>query len=161
MGATPTLRFSVRQRGLTELRPGNYVYFDRTQVALGAASLGDCALMVLATVVSKPAPDRIILDCGSKTLTNDQARGIAKAAGFGAILNEDGTAEDASLTIERLSEEHATVRVNGGTRLEPGDRVRVVPNHSCVVSNLVDVVRLVEGDRVVDTLPVAARGKIT
>src|SRR5207248_11729771 len=68
VGATPTLRFSMQQRGLTEVRPGNYVYFDRTQVALGAASLEDCALTVLATVVSKPAADRIILDCGSKTL---------------------------------------------------------------------------------------------
>jgi D-serine deaminase-like pyridoxal phosphate-dependent protein len=160
VGATPTLRFSARQRGLTELRPGNYAYFDRTQVALGAASVADCALTVAATVVSKPAADRIILDSGSKTLTNDQARGIAKVSGFGAILTADGTAEEGGLIIERLSEEHATVRVAGGTRLEPGDRVRVVPNHSCVVSNLVDVVRLVEGDDVVDTLPVAARGKI-
>jgi D-serine deaminase-like pyridoxal phosphate-dependent protein len=163
VGATPTLRFSVRQRGLTELRPGNYVYFDRTQVALGAATLDDCALTVMATVVSKPAPDRIILDCGSKTLTNDQARGIGKAPGMGAVLTGNGDAPreiDDSLTIERLSEEHATVRVTGGTALEPGDRVRVVPNHSCVVSNLVDAVRLVEADRVVHTLTVAARGKI-
>src|SRR3989449_2243263 len=91
VGATPTLRFSSRQRGLTELRPGNYVYFDRTQVALGAASLDDCALTVLATVVSKPAPDRIILDCGSKTLTNDQARGITNATGYGAVLAGDGS----------------------------------------------------------------------
>jgi D-serine deaminase-like pyridoxal phosphate-dependent protein len=160
VGATPTLRFSARQRGLTELRPGNYAYFDRTQVALSAASLADCALTVAATVVSKPAADRIILDCGSKTLTNDQARGIAKVTGLGAVLTDDGAAEDGGLTIERLSEEHATVRVSGRTRLEPGDRVRVVPNHSCVVSNLVDVVRLVDGDEVVETLPVAARGKI-
>jgi D-serine deaminase-like pyridoxal phosphate-dependent protein len=163
VGATPTLRFSVRQRGLTELRPGNYVYFDRTQVALGAASLDDCALTVMATVVSKPAADRIILDCGSKTLTNDQARGIGEATGMGAVLIGDGEAPrhvDESLTIERLSEEHATVRVTGRTALEPGDRVRVVPNHSCVVSNLVDSVRLVEADRVVETLPVAARGRI-
>jgi len=162
VGATPTLRFSVRQRGLTELRPGNYVYFDRTQVALGAATLDDCALTVLATVVSAPASDRVILDCGSKTLTNDQARGIAPAPGFGAVLESDASPRriDASLTIERLSEEHATVRVTGGTRLKPGDRVRVVPNHSCVVSNLVDVVRLVDGDDVVETIPVAARGRI-
>jgi D-serine deaminase-like pyridoxal phosphate-dependent protein len=162
VGATPTLRFSVRQRGLTELRPGNYVYFDRTQVALGAATLDDCALTVLATVVSAPASDRIILDCGSKTLTNDQARGIAPSPGFGAVLESDASPRriDASLTIERLSEEHATVRVTGGTRLKPGDRVRVVPNHSCVVSNLVDVVRLVDGDDVVETIPVAARGRI-
>jgi D-serine deaminase-like pyridoxal phosphate-dependent protein len=140
------------------------VYFDRTQVALGAATLDDCALTVLATVVSKHA-GRIILDCGSKTLTNDQARGIAPVPGYGAVLAVDlGDGEsprtiDEALSIERLSEEHATVRVTGGTALEPGDRVRVVPNHSCVVSNLVDVVRLVEGDREIDTLPVAARGK--
>jgi len=162
VGATPTLRFSARQRGLTELRPGNYVYFDRTQVALGAASLDDCALTVAATVVSKH-PGRIILDCGSKTLTNDQARGISPAPGFGAVLAGDGESPrriDESLSIERLSEEHATVRVTGQTSLEPGDRVRVVPNHSCVVSNLVDAVRLVEGDRVIDTIPVAARGRI-
>jgi D-serine deaminase-like pyridoxal phosphate-dependent protein len=161
VGATPTLRFSARQRGLTELRPGNYVYFDRTQVALEAASLDDCALTVLATVVSKH-PGRIILDCGSKTLTNDQARGISKVPGYGAVLvsPESPRAVDDSLSIERLSEEHATVRVTGSTALEPGDRVYVVPNHACVVSNLVDAVRLVEGDRVIDTLPVAARGRI-
>jgi D-serine deaminase-like pyridoxal phosphate-dependent protein len=165
VGATPTLRFSAGQDGVTELRPGNYVYFDRTQVALGAASLDDCALTVLATVVSKH-PGRIILDCGSKTLTNDQARGISAAAGYGAILAGDSDALDyareidEALTIERLSEEHATVRVTGTTRLEPGDRVRVVPNHSCVVSNMVDVVRLVDGDQVIDSLPVAARGRI-
>ena len=162
VGATPTLRFSASRAGqgrLTELRPGNYVYFDRTQVALGAARLDECALTVLATVVSKH-PGRIILDCGSKTLTNDQARGIAAAPGQGAVLVEDGSAEDEALMIERLSEEHATVRVHGGTRLEPGARVRVVPNHSCVVSNMVDVVRLVEGEEIVESLPVAARGKI-
>jgi D-serine deaminase-like pyridoxal phosphate-dependent protein len=163
VGATPTLRFSAGQPGITELRPGNYVYFDRTQVALGAATLDDCALTVLATVVSKPAVDRIILDCGSKTLTNDQARGITTAAGYGAVLVGDGGSPrhvDETLTIERLSEEHATVSVTGSTPLQPGDRVRVLPNHSCVVSNMVDVVRLVDGDRVIDTLPVAARGRI-
>lgn len=161
VGATPTLRFSAREPGVTELRPGNYVYFDRTQVALGAATLDDCALTVMATVVT--AHDgRVILDCGSKTLTNDQARGIDKAPGFGAVLHGDGESRvvDESLLIERLSEEHATVKVLGATRLKPGDRVRVVPNHSCVVSNLVDVVRLVEGEHVVDSLPVAARGRI-
>jgi D-serine deaminase-like pyridoxal phosphate-dependent protein len=162
VGATPTLRFSAGQQGVTELRPGNYVYFDRTQVALGAATLDDCALTVLATVVTTHE-GRIILDCGSKTLTNDGARGIAKVSGFGAVLSGVGAStphEDTSLTIERLSEEHATVKVTGPTTLKPGDRVRVVPNHSCVVSNLVDVVQLVEGERVIDTIPVAARGRI-
>jgi D-serine deaminase-like pyridoxal phosphate-dependent protein len=163
VGATPTLRFSAGQPGLTELRPGNYVYFDRTQVSLGAAALDDCALTVLATVVTKH-DGRLILDCGSKTLTNDQARGITPAGGYGAVLIEDRESPrriDETLVIERLSEEHATVKVVGRTPLGPGDRVRVLPNHSCVVSNLVDVVRLVDGDRVIDTIPVAARGRIS
>jgi D-serine deaminase-like pyridoxal phosphate-dependent protein len=159
-GATPPARFSLQQDGFTEYRPGNYVYFDRTQMALGAAALDDCALTVLATVVSKPAKDRVIFDSGSKTLTNDGARGFAPAPGHGIVLRKNMTA-DLNLLIERLSEEHATVRaLDGGTRLEPGDRVRIVPNHSCVVSNLVDQAWLVEGDRV-EPLEIAARGRIT
>ena len=154
-GATPPARFSLEQAGFSEFRPGNYVYFDRTQVALGAAALDDCALTVLATVVSKPAKDRIIFDSGSKTLTNDGARGFAPLEGFGTVVGHD------NLSIERLSEEHATVRVKeGSTTLEPGDRVRIIPNHSCVVSNLVDQAWLVD-DRMVEPLPIAARGKIT
>lgn len=158
-GATPPARFSLQQEGFTEFRPGNYVYFDRTQVALGAATLDDCALTVLATVVSKPAADRVIFDSGSKTLTNDGARGFAPANGFGVVIQDDGT-PDTNLLIERLSEEHATVKVlNGSTPLEPGDRVRIVPNHSCVVSNLVDRAWLVDGNAV-EPMPIAARGRI-
>ena len=95
-GATPPARFSLQQDGLTEFRPGNYVYFDRTQVAVGAATIDDCALTVLARVVSKPARDRIILDSGSKTLTNDGARGFAPLKGFGT-----GTAGAAGLASDR------------------------------------------------------------
>ena len=127
VGATPTLRFSARQRGLTELRPGNYVYFDRTQVALGAASLDDCALTVLATVVSKPAADRIILDCGSKTLTNDQARGISKAPGYGRGPERRRRCHRRALSIERLSEEHAVVRVSGRRHAPRAGRPRARP----------------------------------
>ena len=159
LGATPPARFSLQHDGFTEFRPGNYVYYDRTQVALGAATLDDCALTMLARVVSKPAADRIILDSGSKTLTNDGARGFQPAPGYGVILR-DGRPDD-TLLIERLSEEHATVKVlSGSTPLEPGDRVRIIPNHSCVVSNLVDQAWLVDGETA-EPLPIAARGRIT
>lgn len=164
-GSTPTARYSLREDGLTEYRPGNYVYFDRTQVGLGAASLDDCALTVLARVVSKPTPDRLVFDSGSKTLSNDGARGFAPAAGYGIVVGTGTNASKTmqalpSLLIERLSEEHATVRVTDGTTpLEPGDLVRILPNHSCVVSNLVDQAWLVDGDEVA-SLPVAARGRI-
>jgi D-serine deaminase-like pyridoxal phosphate-dependent protein len=161
VGATPTVRFSAVTAGITELRPGNYVYFDRTQVALGAATLQDCALTVLATVVTRHK-DWLVFDSGSKTLTNDAARGAGNE-GYGAVLTdiEDASAGDTNLRIERLSEEHATVRMLDGTSaLQPGTRVRIVPNHSCVVSNLVDEIVLVDGADVVDRLPVAARGRI-
>ena len=154
-GATPPARFSIKYKEFTEYRPGNYVYFDRTQVALGAATFGDCALTVMATVVSKPVPSRIVLDSGSKTLTNDGARGFTPAPGLGVVIGHD------NLLIERLSEEHATVKVtDGSTSLEPGDRVRIIPNHSCVVSNLVDQAWIVDGNAV-EPLPILARGKIT
>lgn len=152
-GATPPARFSLQQRGFTEFRAGNYVYFDRTQVALGAASEDDCALTVLATVVSKPAPDRIILDSGSKTLTSDGARGFTPTPGYGSVVGHS------NLLIERLSEEHATVKVvDASTPLEPGDRVRIVPNHSCPVSNLTDRAWIVDGEQV-EPMPIAARGR--
>ena len=161
VGATPTARFSAGLDGITELRPGNYVYFDRMQVALGAATWDDCALTVLARVVSRPADDRLILDCGSKTLTTDVVKGGA-LPGYGAVLKALDTPEpDESLTIERLSEEHATVRVRGACPLAPGDVVRVVPNHACVVSNLMDRVWLVNGDVLSGQLEIAARGRIT
>ena len=165
-GATPTARYSLDQDWLTEYRAGNYVYFDRTQVGLGAASLSDCALTVLATVVSKPTEDRLVLDCGSKTLAADLARGFSPLPGHGTVLRgvvmPEAAVEDEALLVERLSEEHATVRVvSGSTPLEPGGRVRLVPNHSCVVSNLVDEAWLTDGDTVLGPMPIAARGKIT
>ena len=163
VGATPTARFSLHENGVTEIRPGNYAYFDRTQVGLGAADLADCALTVLARVVSHPAPDRLIFDSGSKALTSDGARGFAPSGGYGVVLQSlDGTLVAADLFIERLSEEHATVRATSGkTPLRTGDLVRIIPNHSCVVSNLVDEVWLVDGEQAIEKLPVAARGRIT
>jgi len=163
VGATPTARFSIHQEGVTELRPGNYAYYDRMQVAVGSAGWDDCALTVLARVVSRPAADRIIFDSGSKTLTSDAAKGRGNTAGHGAVLEDvHGSRPDDSLLVERLSEEHATVRnANGASRLAIGDLVRIIPNHSCVVSNMVDTAWLVDGDAVVDRLPVAARGRIT
>jgi D-serine deaminase-like pyridoxal phosphate-dependent protein len=162
VGATPTARFSARLPGITELRPGNYVYFDRMQVGLGAADWDDCALTVLARVVSRPDPGRVILDSGSKTLTNDLVRGGA-APGYGVIQQAlDDSTPDERFVIERLSEEHATVRVvNGTTTLVPGDLVRIIPNHACVVSNLVDEAWVMNGDEVADGLRIAARGRIT
>ncbi len=99
-----------------------------------------------------------------RRLTNDLARGFTSLPGYGAVLTSiDGVQEpDNGLVIERLSEEHANVKVEGqGTRLRPGDLVRVVPNHSCVVSNLVDSAWMVNQTDVLEPLRVSARGRIT
>src|SRR5262249_4403459 len=58
VGATPTARFIGTQKGVTEMRPGNYVFFDRTQVGLGSATVEQCSLGIVATVVSRPDPAR-------------------------------------------------------------------------------------------------------
>ena len=162
--ATPSARYSLEQDGLTEYRAGNYVYFDRTQVGLGAAALDDCALTVLATVVSKPVDGRIVLDAGAKALAADAARGFTPLPGHATVLRDlhGATDPDEDLIVERLSEEHATVRAaSGRTPLEPGDRVRLVPNHSCVVSNLVDRAWITDAGAVLGEMPIAARGLMT
>ena len=161
VGSTPTARFSLKERVVTELRPGNYVFFDLTQVALGSAATDQCALTVLSTVISRPTRDRLILDAGSKTLSSDRARGPDARTGFGAIWSDTKACGiNQALVVERLSEEHAVVAVIGNdTTLAPGDRVRLFPNHACVVVNLTDALQLVDGDTIVETLPVQARGK--
>lgn len=164
VGSTPTSRFIGKQVGRpfapTEMRPGNYVFLDRTQTALGAATVDTCSMFISAMVVSRPAPDRVILDCGAKTLALDSARGFATTPGHGLVILPDGT-PDATLVIERLNEEHATVKATAPTRLKIGDRVRVLPNHSCVVTNLMNELVLVEGENVVGRITVDARGRIS
>jgi D-serine deaminase-like pyridoxal phosphate-dependent protein len=161
VGSTPTAAFAPSQRGITEMRPGNYVFLDRTQVGLGSGRIDQCALFVVASVVSRPAPDRAILDCGSKTLTSDGARGFVKAPGFGLVfLSATDDTPEASIVIERLSEEHAICRIPSELPLRPGDRVRVLPNHACTVTNLTDALVFVEEDGATERVPVAARGRI-
>jgi D-serine deaminase-like pyridoxal phosphate-dependent protein len=160
VGATPTSRFIEIQKGVTEMRPGNYVFFDRTQAGLEAARLDQCALHVVATVVSRPAPARVVFDAGSKVLTSDGVRGFGQQAGHGLVYPSlDATEPDRSIVTERLSEEHGVARVPASCPLRIGDRVRILPNHACVVTNLADELTLVESGAVVEYLPVAARGR--
>jgi D-serine deaminase-like pyridoxal phosphate-dependent protein len=162
VGSTPTARCIGSQKGVTEMRPGNYVFADRTQVGLGAARLDDCAQSIISTVVSRPAPDRAIFDAGSKTLTTDGVRGFGDETGYGLVYPSVATTRpDSSIQIERLSEEHATVRVPPTCTLKIGDRVRIIPNHACVVTNLADELVLTDGETVVERLTVSARGKNT
>jgi D-serine deaminase-like pyridoxal phosphate-dependent protein len=148
-GGTPDLWASGGNKVVTEYRPGTYIYLDRYQVAQGAGTENDCALTVLSTVVSHPTADRAITDAGSKALTSD----TLGMTGFGTLTGHPGA------LVTGLSEEHGTVTLNGAA-LSVGDRVRILPNHACVVSNLFDEVHLISGDKVIDILTVAARGRV-
>lgn len=151
VGSTPTARAAMTVGGVTECRPGNYVYHDASQVSLGTCAIADCAMTVLATVVSVPAADRAVLDCGSKTLSSDALR--PHAGGHGWIIGRKSR-------LASLSEEHGVVRVEPGETFRVGDRVRVLPNHACVVSNLHDRVVLARGERIEGEWIVAARGRV-
>jgi D-serine deaminase-like pyridoxal phosphate-dependent protein len=161
VGATPTARFIATQKGVTEMRPGNYVFFDRTQVGLGSASVEQCSLGIVATVVSRPDPARVVFDAGSKTLSSDGLRGFGTSVGYGLVYASlEARHPDPSIVIERLSEEHSVARVPTDCRLKAGDRVHLLPNHACVVANLTEEMLLVDGLEIVDRISVAARARV-
>lgn len=151
-GGTPDIWHMAEAAGIaSEYRPGTYIYMDRSQVVAGAASFADCALTVLATVVSRPTENRAIIDAGSKTLTSD----LLGMEGFGYVLDYP------EAKIVGLSEEHGTIDLSAcPTKPKIGDTIRIVPNHCCPVSNLFDRVHLIRNDTLVETLDVAARGRV-
>ena len=151
-GGSPNLKNLGKLKGATEHRPGTYIYNDRMQVAAGVASWDDCALNIYSTVVSRASPERGILDAGSKTLTSDPGGGLD---GYGLIL------EHPEAKIAKFAEEHGFLDLaRSNDRPKVGEVVRVVPNHVCVVVNMFDRMIAVRGDRIVEVLPVAARGKL-
>jgi D-serine deaminase-like pyridoxal phosphate-dependent protein len=149
LGSTPTAAAAMSQRGVTECRPGNYVFNDFSQVELGTCGPADCAMTVLATVVSVPAPDRAVVDAGSKTLSTDPLR--PRADGHGRVLGRRSR-------LARLSEEHGIIQVEDGESFRVGERIRILPNHACVVANLHDRLLGTRGGRVEAEIEVAARG---
>ncbi len=149
-GGTPDMWSDEGLGPITEYRAGTYIYNDRSLVSRGTATIEDCAETVLATVVSRPAPDRAILDSGSKALTSD----LLGLEGYGEILGYP------EARIYGLSEEHGHVDVSACPNPpQLGERVRVLPNHACVVANLFDRVFLTAGGALLGALPVDARGR--
>jgi D-serine deaminase-like pyridoxal phosphate-dependent protein len=151
-GGTPNIANLGKLAGATEHRAGTYVFNDRMMMACGAASLDDCALHVVATVVSRAGPDRGIVDAGSKTLTSD----IGGLDGHGLIL------EHPQARIAKFAEEHGFLDLSGcNDRPEVGDVVRIIPNHVCVVVNMMGRLITTRGNEIVGEIPVAARGRIS
>jgi D-serine deaminase-like pyridoxal phosphate-dependent protein len=138
--------------GFTEHRAGQYVFNDRNLLALQEVTVADCSLRVRATVISRPVPDRAVLDAGSKTLTSNPGHGLI---GFGLLL------EYPEAVLARLTEEHGIVDLRACTRRPRiGEQVTIVPNHASVVVNMFDVAFGVRDGRVETIWPVLARGMI-
>jgi D-serine deaminase-like pyridoxal phosphate-dependent protein len=149
IGSTPTSHAMESADEITEIRPGNYVFYDATQVALGLVGLERCALSVLATVTSRPAPDRLILDSGSKALAAETLSTLT--TGFGVVLGHP------ELRVARLYEEQAIVHADQPCEIPVGARLRVVPNHACAAANLHSEMLVVDGEAIVDVWPITTR----
>jgi D-serine deaminase-like pyridoxal phosphate-dependent protein len=149
VGSTPASWFTPRVPEITEMRPGTYVFHDNNAFRHGRIGPDRCAARVVATVVSRPASDRAIIDAGSKALALDPS---PSHPGHGFIVGHPGA------TIARLSEEHGVVTLPPMEHgFDVGDRVEIIPNHICPAVNLTDELVVIHNGHVVDHWPVAAR----
>ena len=151
-GSTPAAWRMHEVPGVNEVRPGTYVYNDRTTAMIGACDWDDCALTVLATVVSVAVQGQAVIDAGTKALGREPLR--AEGDGYGALLDHP------EVVVSRMSEEHGILDLTKTTwRPRLGDQVRVVPNHVCIVVHLFDEIIGVRGHAVETRWPVEARGR--
>ena len=150
-GGTPDMWKSGEDDFVTEYRAGTYIFNDRSLVNRGTVPLEACAARVHATVVSAPTPTRLVVDAGSKVLTTD----LFGQTGHGTVIGHP------EADVVGLSEEHGVIHLPEGHGLQVGDRVEIVPNHVCVVVNMFDEIFLRRTDGTLETVPVAARGKVT
>ena len=153
-GSTPTALQSHLVEGLTEIRPGTYIFNDRNTLGIGACSLADCALRVIVTVVSTAVPGRAIIDGGSKTFSSDRLlSGIRE--GFGHIH------EYPDILFEGMSEEHGHLNLEASVHsLRIGDRLSIIPNHVCACVNMHDRIFYQRKGVVEGVWPIAGRGRV-
>lgn len=153
VGSTPTAVAAAGVSGVTEVRPGVYAFGDMKQVQLGTVKFEDCALTVLATVVSHPRPERYVVDAGLKTFAGENYGWGT----YGRLLDHP------DLIVDWAAEEHGVILVPEGTpdpKLRIGDKVRIVPDHACGTVNMHDELIAIDGDAVVDVWPVIGRGRV-
>ncbi|MBZ4654383.1 MAG: alanine racemase [Peptococcaceae bacterium] len=154
IGATPSLMHGKILPGITEIRPGTYIYMDAAQ----GHALGDysrCALTILATVISKPTAERVVVDAGVKALTAfTRAQGICHTPGYGLVKGFN------DLRLKKLYDEHGIIlSAEANSKLQIGDKIEIIPNHACPTCNLYDKIYVIENEKVVDEWPILCRGK--
>ncbi|MEN1968022.1 D-TA family PLP-dependent enzyme [Lentibacillus sp. N15] len=155
IGSTPPFMLQLPiPKGVTEIRPGTYVFMDASQGNV-IGSLERCAATILTSVISKPTWERVITDVGAKGITSQtRSTGLTKTKGLGHIMEYGG------VTISDVFDEHAIIydaRFRGQVTI--GEKVRIIPNHICPVVNLHEKAYLISGDEVTEEIPVSCRGK--
>ncbi len=164
VGSTPTAEYAASVPGVTEVRPGTYVFCDRSEVAYGVCAVADCAATLLVTVVSRPASDYIVVDGGNKSLSADSQpdKPPTHLPGYGEVVGYPDA------VVERMSEEHGMIAIRPEHPFKVGDRLRIIPNHVCTTVNLHNVMYLTDSpDRLVEDpeapaeeMPIAGRGMV-
>ena len=150
-GGSPEMWKDEGLAPVTEYRAGTYVYFDRSLAERDACTYDDCAVSILATVVSRPTRERALIDAGSKSLTSD----LLGLTGYG-VVRDLGMAR-----VYDVNEEHGYLDISALTaKPRVGDHVRVTPNHVCPVINLFDKVVFVDGTQILGAVRVDARGLV-
>lgn len=152
VGSTPTARAIDDLTGVTEIRPGNYAFYDAIQAAIGSCELDEVAFSVLATVISThPEQGRAAVDAGSLALSMDPGAIHANPdCGFGVVVAENDRHPLPGLRITALNQEHACLAGPGAEALQPGTRLRILPNHSCLAAACFDRYFVLRGTEVVD-----------
>ncbi len=155
IGSTPTMSVADSLQGITEARPGNYVFYDRFQAAIGSCSFDDVAFSVLVSVIGHyPERNELLIDGGALAFSKDEGpTHIDPDCGFGAIVSTDGRRALAGLRVASLSQEHGKIRGRGATdvgKFPVGTRLRILPNHSCLSAALFDRYHVTRGNEVIE-----------
>lgn len=154
VGATPSIMNGAFLEGITEFRLGTYIFFDLGQ-AKAIHDFSHCAASVLATVISKPTNQRVVLDAGAKALVSqNRQEGICATGGFGYVKDSD------NVNLSNLFDEHGLINNESySQQVQIGDKVEVIPSHICPTVNLYDSVYLISNDQILDRISVDCRGK--
>jgi len=153
IGSTPTMSTIDHLGGIDEIRPGNYIFFDAFQATLGSCSFEDTALNVLTAVIHKDnTRRRLVVDAGAVALSKDRGPvGIDPSCGYGHVLDIDGN--ETGMRVNGMSQEHGEIEADDSDlfeRLNVGDRVRILANHSCLTAAQHSHYNVVENGHVVD-----------
>lgn len=150
-GSTVSSYHAEELEGISEARAGNYIFGDMNAIHVGVYTEKDCAMKISSTVVSTPLPGYATIDAGTKTLTSDLS---CRGNTFGSIVGHP------DIQIVKLNEEHGYLRYDPKLHsLQVGDKVEIIPNHCCVITNLYDSIYTFRGEEHVGSLKIDARGK--